>query len=247
MRSAALADPEPCAAWWPVARAPARRDTDRVDECCAPHAPDGFDREFNARFARRLAQRYRREGLTPSAQLVLEFADSVGLDGASLLEIGGGIGDIQLEALKRGAAHTTNVELSSAYEPEAARLLDEAGLRARVTRTLGVDLAGAPEGVEPADIVVLHRVVCCYPDYERLLGAAAGRGRRAVVFSHPTHGLFARVAARTINAVYALTGNPYRAFAHAPDAMVDVLRRRGFEPRYRGRSGPWHVIGAVRT
>jgi hypothetical protein len=224
-----------------------RRDTEPVDECCAPHAPDGFDREFNARFARRLARRYRREGLTPSAQLVLEFADSLGLDGASLLEIGGGIGDIQLEALKRGASHTTNVELSSAYEPEAARLLDEAGLRSRVTRTLGVDLAGTPEAVEPADIVVLHRVVCCYPDYERLLGAAAGRGKRAVVFSHPTHSLFARLAARTINAVYALTGNPYRAFAHAPDAMVDVLRRRGFEPRYRGRSGPWHVVGAVRT
>jgi hypothetical protein len=23
--------------------------------------------------------------------------------------------------------------------------------------------------VEPADVVMLHRVVCCYPDYERLL------------------------------------------------------------------------------
>lgn len=231
----------------PVARPPTRRDTDPVDECCAPHAPDGFDREFDARFARRLARRYRRAGLTPSARTVLDFASSVGLRGASVLEIGGGIGDLQVEALKRGASHTTNVELSSAYEPEAARLLDEAGLRGRATRVLGVDLAATPAAVEPADIVLLHRVVCCYPDYERLLAAAAGRGRRAVVFSHPSHNLVTRATARLVNTVYAITGNPYRAFAHPPEAMVAVLRRGGFEPRHRARSGPWHVVGAVRA
>jgi hypothetical protein len=42
-----------------------------------------------------------------------------------------------------------------------------------------------PEAVEPADMVVLHRVVCGYPDYERLLGAAADHARRALVFSYP--------------------------------------------------------------
>jgi hypothetical protein len=218
-----------------------------VDECCAPRAPDGYDREFDDRYARRLAREYRRDGLAPSAQLVLDFADAVGLKGASVLEIGGGIGDIQLEALKRGATHTTNVELSSAYEPEATRLLDEAGLRDRATRMLGVDLAGTPEAVEPADIVVLHRVVCCYPDYRLLLGAAAGRGRRAVVFSHPGNTLWTRFASRSINALYTLTGNPYRSFAHDPRAMEAVLAGRGFAPRFRDRSGPWHVVGAVRT
>ena len=216
-----------------------------MDECCAP-SPDGFDRVFDARFARRLARRYRSEGLTPSARLILDFAGSVGLDGATVLEIGGGIGDIQLEALGRGAAHTTNVVLSSAYEPEAERLLLEAGLRGRATRVLGVDLAVTPEAVDAADIVVLHRVVCCYPDYGRLLGAAAGRGRRAVVFSHPTHSLFTRATALLLNATYALVRNPYRAYAHSPDAMVDVLRRHGFTPRFREKSGPWHVVGALR-
>ncbi|WP_243073516.1 SAM-dependent methyltransferase [Microbacterium sp. SS28] len=218
-----------------------------MDECCAPHEPEGFDREFDARLARRLARQYRRDGLTASARLILEFAETVGLEGASLLEIGGGIGDIQLEALRQGAVRSTNVELSSAYEPEALRLLDESGLRARVTRVLGVDLARTPDAVEPADIVVLHRVVCCYPDFDRLLSAAAGRGRRAVVFSHPPDGPLTRLSARALNAVYSLTGNPYRSFAHSSDAMVAVLRRHGLEPRYRRRSGPWHVVGAVRA
>jgi hypothetical protein len=219
----------------------------RVDDCCAAPIPDGYDREFNDRFARRLAKQYRREGLTPSARLILDFASSVGLDGSSLLEIGGGIGDIQIEALKHGASHTTNVELSSAYEREATRLLDEAGFRDRATRMLGVDLAGTPEAVERADIVVLHRVVCCYPDYERLLAAAADRGRRAVVFSYPVRTRTTRLGVRVVNAWSVLNRRSYRMFAHAPHDMVMVLRTRGFETRYRAGSGPWRIIGAVRA
>jgi hypothetical protein len=26
-----------------------------------------------------------------------------------------------------------------------------------------------------------------------------------------------------------------------------VLRRQGFDPRFRAHSGPWHVVGAVRA
>ena len=76
----------------------------------------------------------------------MDFAGSNDLDGASVLEIGGGIGDIQLELLLRGASRTTNLELSGAYEAEAARLLDEKGLRERAARVVGVDLASVARG-----------------------------------------------------------------------------------------------------
>ena len=88
----------------------------------------------------------------------MDFAGSNDLYGATVLEIGGGIGDIQLELLLRGASRTTNLELSGAYEAEAMRLLDEKGLRGRAARVVGVDLAVSPAAVEAADIVVLHRV-----------------------------------------------------------------------------------------
>jgi len=66
-------------------------------------------------------------------------------------------------------------------ELEARSLAGQAGVQGRIQ-----DLAQDPGAVEPADLVVLHRVVCCYPDYERLLAAAADHGRRALVFSyHP--------------------------------------------------------------
>jgi magnesium-protoporphyrin O-methyltransferase len=218
-----------------------------VDECCIPPTPDDYEHEFDARFARRLAQEYRRHGLTPAARRIVDFAGSDDLDGASVLEIGGGIGDIQLELLLRGASRTTNLELSGGYEAEATRLLDEKGLRERAARVVGVDLARSPEAVGPADIVILHRVVCCYPDYEALLTAAAQHARRAVVFSHPPRTWLTRATRWASTVMYRITRNPYRWFVHPPEAMIDVLARNGFTPLYRHPDRVWSVVGAVRS
>ena len=49
-----------------------------------------------------------------------------GVEGAEVLEIGGGVGAIELELLRRGAARATNVELSHGYEQEGERLVAEA-------------------------------------------------------------------------------------------------------------------------
>jgi hypothetical protein len=53
-------------------------------------------------------------------------------------------------------ARAVNLELSPAYEDEAKRLLHEAGFEERAERRL-LDIAVDPEGVEPADVVVLYR------------------------------------------------------------------------------------------
>lgn len=217
-----------------------------MDDCCAARTPGGYDREFDDRFARRLARDYRRRGLAPAAQQMVDFAARLGVEGASILEIGGGIGDIQLELLKRGAAKTTNLELSGAYESEARRLLDEAGLGARAERMLGVDLAVAPEAVGPADIVVLNRVVCCYPDVAGLLSAAADHARRGVVFSHPPRTWITRLGVAAVNTWCRAVRHEYRGFVHSPAAMVEVLEDHGFAPGYRRTAGPWRIVGAER-
>jgi hypothetical protein len=57
-------------------------------------------------------------------------------------------------------------------------------MRERMTRRQ-LDIAATPDQVEGHDIVVLHWVVCCYLDHERLLTAAADHAKRLLVFSHP--------------------------------------------------------------
>jgi magnesium-protoporphyrin O-methyltransferase len=225
--------------------------------CCGP-TPENTDPAssdaarysamFTRRFSHSVAHRYERRGLTATEERIVSFLESVpgGLEGASVLEVGGGAGEIQIELLKRGAARTTNLELSTAYEGDAARLISAAGAGPRVRRLVGVDLAETPDAVGPADLVVLHRVVCCYPDAERLLDAAARHARRAIVFSFPPRSVLVRLNVRIGNTLLKLSGRSFRAFVHRPEAMVEAVRRHGLEPVYEHRGFAWCVAGAMR-
>jgi hypothetical protein len=192
-----------------------------------------------------MAKRYRKKGLDATAQRMVEFLGGRGIEGATVLEIGGGVGEIQIELLKAGAAHAVNLELSPGYDEEAERLLQEAALEGRVDRRLH-DIAVDPEGVEAADVVLLHRVVCCYPDYERLLGAAAQRARRFLVFSYPPRNALSRLVVTVENLVFRLLRKEYRSFTHPPSAMLGVLAERGLRRTFEHHTLVWQVAGLER-
>jgi hypothetical protein len=192
-----------------------------------------------------MAKRYRKKGLDATAQRMVEFLEGRGIEGATVLEIGGGVGEIQIELLKAGAAHAVNLELSPGYDEEAERLLHEAALEGRVDRRLH-DIAVDPEGVEAADVVLLHRVVCCYPDYERLLGAAAQRARRFLVFSYPPRNALSRLVVTVENLVFRLLRKEYRSFTHPPSAMLGVLAERGLRRTFEHHTVVWQVAGLER-
>ena len=214
--------------------------------CCDPH---GYDAMFGERFAHRVARRYRRRGLDRTATRLVDFLTGDGtrdLTGATVLEIGGGVGEIGIELLRRGAASVTEVELSTSYDEDARRLAEAAGVGDRMERRI-VDIAAAPDSVEAADLVVLHRVVCCYPDVTRLLGAAADRCHGRLAFSHPPRNLGTRVLLGLQNAAFVVTRKDFRAYVHPPAVMREVLRDHGLDPVMRHAGVVWHTQGAVRA
>jgi magnesium-protoporphyrin O-methyltransferase len=194
-----------------------------MGDCCGP---GGYEAVFSDRFARRLARRYRRRGLTRSSRAIVSFLTERGITDATILEIGGGVGDIQVELLRQGAARATNLEISSSYEPEATALLDRSGLHDRVDRRL-LDIAQAPDAVDAADVVVLHRVVCCYPDYERLVGSAAERAVRTLVLTLPRDAWWTRLGVAAGNLVERLRRQSFRAYVHPPEAVLAVAEAKG--------------------
>ena len=98
--------------------------------CCDPN---GYDAIFGARFARRVAHKYRKRGLDRTSRRIVDFLLERGIRDATVLEIGGGVGEIQVELLRHGATHATNLEMATGYESEASRLLEHAGVAGRVT------------------------------------------------------------------------------------------------------------------
>jgi 2-polyprenyl-3-methyl-5-hydroxy-6-metoxy-1,4-benzoquinol methylase len=210
--------------------------------CCNAR---GCDKVFGAWFVRRVARRYRKKGLDETARRMVAFLETRGVEGATVLEIGGGVGEIGLELLEHGAARAVNLELSPAYEEEARRLFGEHGLEKRMSWRLH-DIAADPEAIERADVVILHRVVCCYPDYVRLLGAAADHARRFVVFSYPPRNPVSRLFVAGVNLLTRAFREEFRAFVHPPSAMLGILEESGFRRVLTHRALVWQIAGFER-
>ena len=153
--------------------------------CCRP---EGYNRFFSAKQASADARRYRERGLGGTSRDLVQLAGDV--SGETVLEVGGGVGAIELELLAAGAERATNIELSGEYEEAAAILLAERGLDERVDRRVG-DFVTEPVG--PHDVVVMHRVVCCYPDVDLLVGTAAAHTRRRMLLTYPRDRPWTRV------------------------------------------------------
>ena len=90
-------------------------------------------------------------------------------------------------------------------------------------------------------------MVCCYPDYERLLTAAAAKARRMLVYTYPPRNIVSRAAMTLLNLWPWLKGSEFRAFVHPPSAMEEIARRHGFEPYARRRGGIWRGIALERN
>ncbi len=129
---------------------------------------------------------------------------------------------------------------------QARRLLADAGLDARVERQI-VDIAATPDAVETADVVVLHRVVCCYPDMPGLVGAAADKTRRRLALSFPRETWWIRAGGGVLNLWARLTRKEFRFFVHAPAAIVAVAREHGLRLSREERGRIWHVAAFDRA
>jgi 2-polyprenyl-3-methyl-5-hydroxy-6-metoxy-1,4-benzoquinol methylase len=211
--------------------------------CCPPK---GYETLFGERTARKDARRYRRKGLDDTAAAIVQYLRGRGIDGATVLEIGGGVGALQLELLRAGAGHALNLELTGAYENTARELLAEAGLHDNVERRIG-DIVEDGELADDHDTVVMHRVVCCYPDADALVGAAAGRARRFLVLSFPRDRWYVRGALAGLNAVAAILRWEYRAYLHPPAAIVSAAERRGLRQALDDRGRFWQLAAFERA
>jgi hypothetical protein len=212
--------------------------------CCTP-PPSEYRRFFSRRLARGELRRYRRRGLPRTARDLVALAGDV--RGASVLEVGGGLGTLELELLGAGAARATNVELSGGYEQAAAELLAERGLADRVERRVA-DFAADAGALPRHDIVILHRVVCCYPDAERLVAAAAARTGRALLLTYPRERALTRAGVRAVNAWLRLRRCGLRTFVHRFAAIAAAAAAEGLAEETRRREGPlWENAAFTRA
>jgi len=202
----------------------------------------GIQQEFGDSVARRELRRYRRKGATGTTRMLLDAIGEQGVGGCSFLDIGGGVGVIQHELMAAGAASGISVDASPAYLTTARSEAARRGYVDRMSYRDGDFVDVAPD-VPEVDLVTLDRVLCCYPDLPGLVGASAGRARRAwgVVFPREER-RSVRIGIRLVNWVQRMRRRPFRVFAHSRAEVERRLAGLGFRLDSRSTSFIWQVL-----
>ena len=208
-----------------------------MDGCGCDQGFEIFDR----RSAEADLERYRRSGPDTSTRMLLDMIRARGVRGASVLDIGAGVGVIDHELLREGAGHAVLIDAS---QPSLDAARNEARRRGHLDRLDFVDgdFVARASSVDVADIVTLDRVVCCYPDMESLVRLSATRARALYGLVLPRDRTINRVALRLVNLWYRIRGMTYRTFAHPNDRVDAIAAEAGLRPSSEGQTFFWRVV-----
>ena len=130
-----------------------------------------------------------------------------------MLEIGCGTGELQRRVLAAGAGNAVGIDVAGGMIERAQAAAAQAGLEQRTTFLVGDAVERAAE-LPPAAVVVLDKVLCCYPEIDTLLQVSLERTQRlyAVVVPRP-HWLVAAVWRLAI-AMFKLLRSSFHPFYH---------------------------------
>jgi SAM-dependent methyltransferase len=196
---------------------------------------------FDDRMAESDLKALHQRGPSKTTRMLIEALVRRGVAGKTALDIGAGVGAVHLGLLSAGATSATDVDVSGAYLKAAQREATRLGLADRTQYVHG-DFVQQAENIEPADVVTLDRVVCCYADMPALVGASVARARSLYGLIFPRDAWWIRWGAAVTNLFPRLTGSAFQFYVH-PTAQVDAITRNsGFARVYFGRTALWQVL-----
>jgi 2-polyprenyl-3-methyl-5-hydroxy-6-metoxy-1,4-benzoquinol methylase len=221
-----------------------RRDRPRLDgptPACGPGCACSVGNEFGQVAASREAKSYRRSGPSRTTRWLLEGLTDEPVDGLTVLDIGAGVGAVHLALLKSGAASAVDVDGSPAFVGVAREEASRQGVADRVEYAIGDFVELAPS-IDPADLVVLDRVVCCYPDMRALVGLSVAHARRRYGLVYPRDPRWIRASSRLLNVFMRLTRQRTRSWVHRTAEVDAIVRAAGFRPRFERSGLFWQAV-----
>ena len=212
-------------------------------KCCQC---EGIELEFNSEEAENEIEAYREEGPIETTQLLIDALTEQGVEGLTLLDIGGGVGAIQHAMLSAGASSATAVEASSAFAEAAEDQALELGWSEQVDVQHG-DFVQLADTLPLHDIVTLDRVICCYHDMKSLVRLSAARASALYGIVYPRDMWWNRIGFRILNLFVWFSRSPFRTFVH-PDAGVKrILDSIGMKRVFYRKTFIWQVAVYART
>jgi magnesium-protoporphyrin O-methyltransferase len=185
--------------------------------------------------------KWRHGDLYPATQELIDVIRHDGVEGATVLDVGAGVGAVHITLLEAGAATAIDVDASREYLATARAEAERRGLAGRVEYRYGDVVELAPE-LPPADIVTLDSVICCYPYLPALLRAAVGRTPRVVGLTYPRDVWWMRAYMRLWNLSHAVRRSRARYFIHRHAEVNRLMAELGFAKDHDGGTREWRVV-----
>jgi magnesium-protoporphyrin O-methyltransferase len=210
-----------------------------IMECCQCK---GIETKFDQKNVSKKLKKYLKDGPKKTTLLLIDALKTVDTQGMTILDIGGGLGDIQHALLKSGISHAINVDASPAYV-EACKEEAERQGHANYIRHLQGNFVDLVEDIPPVDIVTLDRVICCYHDMPQLVSLSAQKATRFYGIVYPRDTWWLKLVILIYHNVRNwLKRNPMRIFVHSTEAVEALVRKNGLERCFYREMGPWQVV-----
>jgi magnesium-protoporphyrin O-methyltransferase len=177
-----------------------------------------------------------------ATDLMFSWLREEGLAGSTIMDVGCGTGEFLVRALGAGATSATGADLSSEAIAMASDLVHEAGFEERADLWVG---DAAVESRDAHDVVVLDKVICCYPDADALIARSTEAARRIYAFAIPESrgvwGLIARTRWFVFGLMEWVQGNHIPRYIHHRTDVEAKVAAAGFRPLHTGRRFVWFV------
>jgi hypothetical protein len=95
-------------------------------------------------------------------------------------------------------------------------------------------------------VLLVDRVVCCYPLYQPLLEEAMRHADRYFALSYPRDIWYVQAAIAFENAMRRTRSNPFLAFVHPVERMTQVIQSADFRLVSRRQTKQWSADVYVR-
>lgn len=205
-------------------------------KCCTPHT-QGANRLFSF-FARNYRKRFARQGFEASQKQLLDGIKKADFSESSILEIGSGVGYLHQTLLEQGAASATGIDLAQEMIVQARLAAQERSLSERTTYQQG-DFIELSASITPADIVILDKVVCCYPDADLLVHASVAKAKRIYALTLPRNRWYVRFGIAMGVAAMWLIRSGFRPYFHSPPLVAQWIEQQGFRKSYENQTLVW--------
>lgn len=201
----------------------------------------GIEDLFSEEYVAGELKRYRKRGPDKTTRILIDALKKEGVQGQTLLDIGGGLGAIQHELLSAGMQSAMDIEASRAYFNTAKKETARRGFEQRVEYRHGnfVELA---EEIPPADIVTLNRVICCYPDMEKMVGLSVSRANRLYGLVYPRTDWWMKLWHVLQSFFLRLIRSRFRTYLHSKQAVEELIIHKGFKRSFYKETFTWQIV-----